>query len=165
MRLASHMGLAPSDAGGRCRRISISRLRRSRVTSRVNVPQRPIGTLARHNTSVYSIVAMAERAAKRTRRISTEYDESEGDGWDGRANSRYVADGAMHSLRGEDSSRREHSRPHRALSFRLSPPSLSHRPAHTHPPLRWATGTDGGAILRCCNPSHLPCLTYSTPLF
>ncbi|USP81227.1 hypothetical protein yc1106_08501 [Curvularia clavata] len=30
---------------------------------------------------------MAERAAKRTRRISTEYDESEGDGWDGRGNS------------------------------------------------------------------------------
>ncbi|EUC46587.1 hypothetical protein COCMIDRAFT_92425 [Bipolaris oryzae ATCC 44560] len=30
---------------------------------------------------------MAERAAKRMRRISTEYDESEGDGWDGRGNS------------------------------------------------------------------------------
>jgi len=35
---------------------------------------------------------MADRAAKRMRRISTEYDESEGDGWDGRGNSRYVAD-------------------------------------------------------------------------
>jgi Ino eighty subunit 2 len=38
---------------------------------------------------------MADRAAKRMRRISTEYDESEGDGWDARGNStRYVADKA-----------------------------------------------------------------------